>query len=248
MKSIDVIVSWPRNADYPLWRQYIRDNRKRFNEIIIAFTETNEGPDYREFIQNAMEPDHCIFVRMQSCLGEEDWRNVAVNNALLYSYNADWIWFTEQDFVIKDINFWTDLENAIEHRMEVVGVLDGERLHPCCLFFKKESLNKTCKNFGIIKDKADHFSRIQKDVFDLRLPTAIISNDRYYHMAGLSHNMYLSRLGKAPNHERKIFISWLKDCLRVNIPLHPEFISFARETIKLYDGKRKELPSLNEMI
>lgn len=248
MIKIDVIVSWPRNADYPLWRQFIRDNRKRFNEVIIAFTETNEGSDYRQFVRGAMEPDHCIFVEMQNPIGREDWRNIAVNNALLYSYNAEWIWFTEQDFFIKDVNFWTDFENALEHRMQVVGVLDGDRLHPCSLFMTKEALSRTCRNFGIVPDKFDHFYLIQKDVFDLGLPTAIISNDRYYHMAGLSHNMYLSRLGKAPNHERKIFVSWLKDCLKVNVPLHAEFIAFAQETIRLYDGKRKELPSLNEMI
>jgi len=245
----DVIVCWPRNADYPLWRLFIKDNRHRFNEVIIAFTETHEGPNFMSFVKEAMIDDRCIFIDPpQIRWGEEDWRNVCLNNALLYSYTSDWIWFTEQDFFIKDVNFWTDFENAIEHKMEVVGVLDGERLHPCSLFMSKEALNKTRKNFGIVPDKSDHFSLIQKDVFNLGLPTAIISNDRYYHMAGLSHNMYLSRLHKAPNHERKIFVSWLKDSLKANVPLHPEFVDFAKETIKLYDGKRKEFPSLNEVI
>ena len=246
MKNTDVVVSWPRNADYPLWRQFIRDNRKRFNEVIIAFTETNEGKDYREFVRSAMAYDHCIFVDIVPLSSGQDWRDVAVNNALLYSYNADWVWFTEQDFFIKDESFWSTVETAIENKSEVIGVLDGTRMHPCSLFMSKSALNKTRKNFGIVPDKSDHFSLIQKDVETLGLPTAIIDSSLCFHMAGLSHNMYLSSLHKAPNYERKIFVSWLKDCLSVNVDLHPDFVALAKETIKLYDGKRHKLLPLTD--
>ena len=52
----DVIVSWPRHADYPLWRQFIRENRQRFAKVIVAFTD-HDGHDYSQFVVDAMCQD-----------------------------------------------------------------------------------------------------------------------------------------------------------------------------------------------
>lgn len=224
----DIIVSWPRNADYPLWRQFIRDERQRFNEIIIVFTETNQGHDYREFVTQAMMRDYVHFVQSPPIqYGLEDWRNIAIHAGLLHSYNAEWIWFTEQDFYPVDKTFWEDVEQAERDGFEVIGVLDSERLHPCCMFIKRSVLEKTGKNFGIVKDTLDHFGLIQKSIKEQGIKTGIISTDKYVHMAGLSHNMYLLGLGEAPNHQKEDFLRWLKSSLCVKVPIDSRFRELA---------------------
>lgn len=231
----DVIVTWPRNCDYPLWRQFIHDERTRFNEIIIIFMETHQGHDYREFIRNAMLRDYVHCVNSPTVdYGSQDWRNVAIHAGLIHSYNAEWLWFTEQDFIIKDVNFWTDLENAEQQGCEVVGVLDSMRLHPCSLFMKRSALEKTGKNFGIVPDKLDHFGLIQKNIEELKLKTGIISEDRYTHLAGLSHNMHLLGLGEAPNHQKEAVIEWLRASLAVSVENDPYFVDFAQKAIEKF--------------
>src|SRR5690348_16350414 len=108
----DIILAWPRNCDYPLWRQFIRENRPLFNEIIIVFTDTFDQHDYSEFVRRAMFQDHVLFLDNPAIQSGEDWRNVAIHHALLHSYNAQWVWFTEQDFFCKK-GFWDMVETEV---------------------------------------------------------------------------------------------------------------------------------------
>jgi hypothetical protein len=218
----DVIVVWPRNCDYPLWRQMIRDNRERFNEVIIVFMETNAGDDYKEFVKTAMFQDHVLFVQSPTPTADQDWRDVAIKAALLQSLHSEWLWFTEQDFFPKE-NFFEEAETGTKREnIGYIGVQDGARLHPCSLFIKRSVLNQTKRNFGIVKDVSDHFGQIQRDLENMS-NGLIQSPDRYTHMAGLSHNMRLLYCGEAPNHRAQDFADYLKSCMKVTVSLDERF-------------------------
>lgn len=226
----DIIVSWPRNCDYPLWREYIRNNRRFFNEIIIAFTETHQGYDYRKFIRDAMFLDHVNFIDPRPLAAGEDWRNVAINSALLHSYNAEWVWFTEQDFIVLNNEiFWGILEIG-EQTCDIIATYQGDRMHPCNIMVKRTLLNKTSRNFSIIPNKSDHFSIFQKEIEALQCP--IYKHDMgYYHFNGLSHNMTLLERGEAPNYQIDKFKEWLQASLSVSVPLHEHFVTMAKRLI-----------------
>lgn len=215
----DIIVTWPRNCDYPLWRQFIRDNRLKFNEIIIVFMETNQGEDYRQFVRDAMFADHALCIDSPP-YANQDWRNVAVNAGLQYSLHSEWIWFTEQDFFPKT-GFFEEVESYKDH--DYIGITEGDRLHPCCLFIKRESLHKTRKNFGIIPNVSDHFSMIANDLKDMNLNGALLSPEFYTHMSGLSHNITLLARGEAPNWKPDLFKKYLEMCKNVTVPQDPRF-------------------------
>ena len=222
----DVIISWPRNADYPLWRQMIRDNRGRFNEIIIIFTETNQGLDYRKFVRGAMFQDHVLFVESPPITAGEDWRNVAVNAGLLHSLHSEWLWFTEQDFFPGQY-FWPPVESH-RNSYDVMATYDGPRMHPCCIFVKRSVLQATKKQFGAHPPEHDHFGQLQKDLesnLDLRI--LALRGHTYIHMAGLSHNFRLVTDGELPNHQPEQFNKYLADSLRVSVPKDPRFEEIA---------------------
>ena len=82
MTKPDVIVVWPRNCDYPLWRKFIHENRSRFGKVIIVFMETNQGDDYRAFIKSTLSPNLYAIYDSPTPQGYEDWRNVAVCEGL----------------------------------------------------------------------------------------------------------------------------------------------------------------------
>lgn len=226
MTKPDLVICWPRNCDYPLWRAFIHDNRERFNVVIIIFTETNQGEDYREFVKENLINDWVLSVNSPKPNGIEDWRNVAINHGLLQSYNAEWIWFTEQDFFPLN-DFWEEVANKADQGAQVIGVKEGERLHPCSMFIKREVLNKTDKDFGIIPDKEDHFSKITKNLEAMGANIELISRDHWFHMNGLSHNLSLIERGEIPTYGLDEFIAYLYDCLYSGITLDWRFKTLA---------------------
>jgi hypothetical protein len=229
----DIIVSWPRNCDYPLWRQFIRDSRDGFNEVFVVFTETYHGEDYRDFVRTAMAEDRVQFINMpQYNPSIDDWRNVAIHEALKRPSTAEWVWFTEQDFYITDPQqFWTEIgEGALS--CNAIGVLQGERLHPCCLFIRKDELAKTGQNFGIVPGVLDHFGLIQKDLEALKKPVGLIGPESWKHYNGLSHNFRLLSDGDVPNYQTEEFYDWLKQSLAVSVPLDERFVKLGENAVK----------------
>lgn len=232
----DCIVAWPRNCDYPLWRQFIRDNRERFNLVIVVFTETHQGEDYRDFVRDAMAKDWVQFVDIQQTPAGADWRNVAVNAALLHSYNAEWVWFTEQDFFIYDVDaFFKVADEVASNGAEWIGVYDGPRLHPCCIMIKRPLLNRLDKNFGALPPKYDHFGYIQTQL-EQSPKLGASFNEGWHHMAGLSHNMRLVVEGGYPNYKPEEFDRYIEKCLNVTVPIDPRFTFWVMEYIKRRSG------------
>lgn len=225
----DLIITWPRNNDYPLWRHYIRQNRDLFAKVIVSFMETNSGYDYRQFVQKAMSRDQITFLPAIIPGSGQDWRDVSVNDSLTHS-DADWVYFTEQDFTPLD-GFWESVDMAIIQGAEVIGVSDAGRLHPCSLLIKKSTLDKTGKYFGIGPGLYDHFGKIQKDLADIQPKTAIITEDLYKHMNGLSHNFSLLASGQQPNYKPEEFIDYLRKCVACGIELEPVWLRVVNQAL-----------------
>lgn len=231
----DVIVTWPRNCDYPLWREYIRDNRSRFNEIVIVFMETNQGDDYRDFVRKAMFYDRALCVETPPNY-EGDWRNAAVNAGLQHSLHSEWVWFTEQDF-FPGPEFWNKVEEC-STKHDYIGIKEGDRLHPACLFMKRALLNETRKDFSIVPGKLDHFGLIAEDL--LTKNGAILSPDYYIHMAGLSHNLSLIARSEAPNHNIEQFKEYCKACLKLSVDMPVSF----EVTLRTYLATTTQQPAV----
>jgi hypothetical protein len=214
--KIDVIVCWPRNCDYPLWRQYVHENRNRFSQVIVIFTETESIFDMRDFLVNEMGKDRITMKRSPN-VRNEDWRNIAVNYGLQHS-DAEWVWFTEQDFLPQE-GFWPEVEKGIESGAKVLAAFQGNRLHPCCILTERTTIEMTKKNFGIVVDKSDHFSVFQKNIENLRLPVFTLT--QYQHLNGLTHNLKLLENAQEPNYQEREFINYLRRCLTCGIKINP---------------------------
>lgn len=228
MKNLaDLITVWPVNCDYPLWREMIRAYRNQFNKVIIGFMQTNDGTDYRQFVRQAMANDGVTFVEPIP-YGSDDWRNAITNNCLKLTV-SDWIYFTEQDFFYKD-NFWLTIDSMIgTPGLEYIGVMDATRLHPCSLLIKRETLEKTKKNFAIKAGVYDHFGQIQNDLTALRAVGYTMPENSYIHMNGLSHNFKLITMGEQPVYKKDAFDDYLRRCLTCQVPLEPGFVKLVKD-------------------
>lgn len=213
----DVIVSWPRNCDYPLWRQFITDNRERFGRVLVVFTE-HDGADYRPFVRERFPEAECFDSPPRR---ERDWRDMAVNHALNRS-NAEWILFTEQDFLMGPECL--DRLEAFAGVSDAVGWWDGTRWHPSCLLVTREAINRTSRYFG--PEPRDHFT-----AFGLELGTVMDFRPApFEHLQGLSQNHWLLEtegLGAPGIFHRERFIRYLEDCLAVTVPLDPSWRDLA---------------------
>lgn len=219
--NTDLIVSWPNNCDYPLWRQFIRENRDRFQQVFVVFTETHQSPDYREFVIQAMFDDAVTFITSPvQTTPDGDWRDLAVNEALKQS-RAEWVWFTEQDFIVKP-GFFGSVE-SVEKMADAIVVYDGTRMHPCCIFARRKTIYETSLRFGVIKDKADHFSIFQHELESSNARIFRIHPSLYFHYNGLSSNFTLLTRGLQPNWKPEQFTEYITKCHTVSVPIDPRF-------------------------
>lgn len=210
----DVIVAWPSNCDYPLWRQFIRDERDRFGEVIVAFTE-HDGPEMQPFVESVLRDVRFLDIR-PPCVIHPDWRDEAVNRALDAS-TSEWVWFTEQDFFITDPDvFWPQVSEE--------GVGTGwhenseKRWHPSCLFARRDAVDHTSLVFAPEPAYGDHFARFSAELED-QGPIRELTGG-FEHLQGLSQNHYLidSGIVEGRFHEDRLR-RYFEDCLRADVPL-----------------------------
>ena len=222
---MDVIVSWPVSCDYPLWREYIDNNRKSFDKVIVSFTP-GFGFSYESFIRDNFEAE---YIDAES-ISKRDWRDVAVNNALVVS-TSDYVWFTEQDFIPKK-EMWDFLVGKI-NLCDVAAAYQGQRLHPCCIITSRYLINQTKRDFGVISGISDHFSRFQKDLENMKTKNLVIPSDLYEHMNGLTSNFSLVSAGEQPNYEPDRFREYLAKCLECKVKMHPKFLQICYKFLKI---------------
>ena len=107
---------------------------------------------------------------------------------------------------------------------DVIATYQETRMHPCSIFVRRYVLNQTCRNFGIVPNKLDHFALIQKDLENLTKRIDIIPEKFYRHLNGLSHNFTLIKNGGLPNYEKRAFNMYLNQCLDVDVPVNKEWL------------------------
>lgn len=210
---IDVIVSWPRSCDYPAWRQFIRDERHRFGEVFVVFTEL-PGKDISGFVR-ANFPE-ATFIDSPATHGR-DWRDVAVNAALDRS-TASHVWFTEQDFEITDPEvFWPQLTG------DVAGVhLDDRRYHPACLLVSRSLVETSGRHFGTDPYFGDHFGRVAYYLFDE--PSAKVIIGGYRHFQAISESQMLAWQGQPPKFRPEQFREWVDANVAADVPIEPNWL------------------------
>lgn len=217
MSNIDLVCAWPIGFDYPLFRQFIRENRYRFHRVVIVWTDNHNGLDLQKNIEQVMAKDDIAFLQAPSRDGDQDWRDVAMKKALSYS-QSQWIFFTEQDFFPKE-GFWDFIDTAMR-ATDMVYVNDNGRIHPCCFFIKRKVLELTSMNFGAKpEDWGDHFGLIQKELEEMKdaFLARSIPNELYYHMNGLTHNLFLTQRKQKVNYKPEEFKAYLKDCKEAKV-------------------------------
>lgn len=211
--DVDVIVCWPDSMDFPLWRDFIVEHLRYFSKVYIVFTETNLGIDYTDFVTKALaEHEQIVCMKSRKLEKNEDWRNIAVNQALEQS-EAKWVWFAEQDLFVLSPSFWTTIKGYLQ-RYDVVGYKDGAtRMHPCNLWVKRKYINKTRRDFGIVPDKLDHFAKFYNDLRHSGATMKKLDYDPaegiFYHMNGLSSNLSLIQRGEQPNYKDDEFRAYV---------------------------------------
>ena len=224
----DIIVCWPTNCDYPLWRKFIRSARADFNGVFIVMTKANQDFDYTSFVKVEMGKLGCIVTESPRIGPGMDWRNVAVNHALRLS-RSGWVWFTEQDFYPR-VEMWDEVRWALSQKTGVCAVYEGDRMHPCCIFASKIVINSTGKNFGVVEGELDHFGLFQKDLG--KHAVCHIPPDTYEHLAGVSHNFRLISSGEEPNYKPERFRQYINACLDCGEPLSAEFVKICLTYLK----------------
>lgn len=225
----DVIVCWPRNCDYPLWRKFIRDERYRFARVFVMFTENmQDGPvDYSPWVREQLG-------NIAECFDSpptqgRDWRDVAVNAALDRS-TAEWVWFTEQDFLIHEPERFWRVVYIRTFDMAVGWQEHDKRWHPSCMFVRRTAIEKTTRNFGPVP--IDHFWMFGAEIESLFGWEHLENDIDFEHLQGLSQNHYLVDQGiDAGVFNRPRFREYLTDCLESGVPLDQRWADRAQREI-----------------
>lgn len=223
----DAILTWPTSCDYPLWRAQLARDRDRIGRVLVAFSPGSHRRDYTAFVRDRLAD---LDVEFADVPYGREWRDSAVNEMLARS-DSEWVWFTEQDLLVRiPDRFWMQMRDEFDRR----GVCgwrehgEGDRLHPSCLFARRDLVNRTSRDFAPVPG-GDHFSLFSEQLEAMRPPfllDTIWKFGRYdegdaevVHMAGLSFNHQLVTEGAEVTHHPGQFRAYLRDCLSGDV--HP---------------------------
>lgn len=194
----DAILTWPTHCDYPLWRCQLSSYRDRVGRVLVTFSEHNVRPDISEFVRKQLVPLDVTFIGPVA--GDGDWRDRAVNAALNLS-DSDWVWFTEQDLLLYDVERFWQTVSLRAHAYSSIGSRRDDRWDPACLFVRRDVVEQTSRYFG--PEPIDHFYKFGNEVSDISWTSLLdIGHDGFKHLAGLSQNHTLLLQGE---YERGIY-------------------------------------------
>ena len=181
----DIITVWPIDTYYPLFVKQMNRDRDLFGRIIVVMTPGNPGFDFtkdvKQEINNAtvISPDI-----LKLTAGGKDWRNVAVNEGYKL-VRSDYVLHLEQDFIAGE-NFYKDLIEKGDG-LDMVGIKEESRFHPCCLLMNKQAVEKTDKDYSAHPPEYDHFGKITSQIKSSATLEELGLKD-FYHISGLTHN------------------------------------------------------------
>lgn len=217
----DLIITWLKHCDYPIFRKFLETYRYFFKDIYIYFSEHNRFPYFDHFIHDSLKDLKIIFIDpVLTDWSTEDWRNKSTNEMLKHS-NAEWVCSIEQDFFSKDWNRLLDTCENLMKTEDMFGWLNHTAhsyIHPAFWFIKREVLDKTSKDFSAHPEivGSDHFATITYDVMQLGAKIKTIQvvgfktdittpeNTDCYHQGGINNN-YLDGINANRFHREELF-------------------------------------------
>ena len=232
----DVVLTWPRHADYPIFRAWLERERGHLGYVSVAFTEHHVGRDYRPYLRHELllrvPGVHLVDAPRED---GRDWRDTAVNLAL-DRVHGDWVLFMEQDFIVTDDRAFREaIVRTTCSGSHVVGAGyvdrgDGDRLHPSCLLVRRDVVEQTSRYFG--PEPVDHFHAFGREVQEHGLVDDLLSRldqapefghtGHFAHVGGLTQNHNLSDAGHMEQVRRPCeHARYLDACLRERH--HPEW-------------------------
>jgi len=222
----DVLITWPSGCDYPLFRYQIKLFRRWFNKVIVCFYEHGK-PDFTPWLR--LNFGEAVFT--ESAETGNAWRERAVEKALKLS-TSPFLLFSEQDFFWKDDRF-LKLTFSAAQNFDTVGIKNEPRLHPCYLLTKRETLEKTSKDFGVQGYGKDHFSKVTAELLkvgtfkDLK-ELSLYPISHYYHFSSLTWNLFrIKDQNIREMHEIENFLLYNYYSRIVPVPQNKKWIAFS---------------------
>ncbi len=179
-----ILVCWPKDVYYPWFVQRINKDRDLFQRVVVVMTQGSDDRDYTGHIVRDIDR---VSVIDRFVDDGKDWRNAALNRGLM-AVGGD-VLFLEQDFLFGDGFLQRIVETGPQYR--AMGFMDGNRLHPACLYVRRPTLDLTTKDFSVDPDVGDHFSKFTKELFALG-NVVDLPNLPQTHLAGLTQNYRLT--------------------------------------------------------
>lgn len=202
MKDIDVWLQHSIYCDYPVWRlNMLERNRDRFKKVVLYPSDHNREKSFKNWLfDNVKETwvkDHTVDWFAPEGV---DWRQAEIEPMFAYS-DAEWVYFTEQDWFVKDYNKFYDMVQAeMDKGADAIGFWNATAfpyLHPASFFIKREVLEKTQKDFRAHPeiDGCDHFAMLTRDLEKLgaKIVTyqdmGLVEWEDCFHLGGLTSNI-----------------------------------------------------------
>lgn len=241
MKPI-LITTWPIHLDYPLFRYNLERYRDYFASIWIGLTNHHQEVDYTNFLMDTIPFARFVPIKHTGL----DWRNDAVNEVLNQITTNEPILFIEQDFLIRDVNFF---EKVFKYDNEFVYFMEGVRVHPAFALLSRDYIEKTSRDFSAYPGiYGDHFAK-----FFSELPTSGIYLEElgvknkidFYHLNGLSQN-YMNVKDHNPLYHAHDFLYYNFKCIDLPIKNHPQFIQIEKAIERSYGHSEEPHPFLDK--
>lgn len=246
----DLLITWIRHTDYPIFRYILRKYRDFFGEVFIYFSEHYRDIYFDDFLKEAMAKDRVTFIEPQPIdHGLEDWRNKATN-IMLDASKSEWVCSVEQDWFCKD---WDLVLNKIEEKSKDYDLLgwagkSGAKnfyIHPAFFFISRELLERSRRDFSA-KEGEDHFGHITRDVEALGSPIYDLESELdcvvkpeadCFHLGGVNQNYLASHDRKYAFHRWEPFSVYNYWCRKTDVEQSPKFTEESLRVEKLFLDK-----------
>lgn len=199
--KIDALLSHSIYCVYPPWMvNMLKRNRERFNRIVIYKSDHLREKSYETYLKENIQETWVETKIDWFTDPPPDWRQEEATAMLPY-IESDWIYFTEQDFFVKDYNiFYDKVQEEMAKGADVIGWWSDTGVfpyfHPSSFFIKRETLEKTQKDFRAHPEipGSDHFATISRDLEKLGVKMVtykdmgLVEWEDYFHLGGLTQN------------------------------------------------------------
>lgn len=260
MQRPDLLITFIKHCDYPIFRRFLRRHRQRFGKVIIYWSEHFRHMYFNRFIEKDLADLNITFLQnIPYKYGYEDWRNIATNYMLKFS-DSEWVCSIEQDFFTKD---WEKLLDAVteasktydflgykgrDQQQSYQQYLKGDYVHPAFWFIKKSLLDKTEKDFSAKPDQGcDHFGLITRDVVKLGVPIWYSQDNGFpeenaFHQGGINVNYINAFEPGFVMHRPELFYIYNWWSMKADIPQSPEFIVLMQ---KINETLKQQFPNID---